>query len=152
MTDDEKKIVEWLRRRADEWQTREGPHDEPVAECNCSFECGESISYRIVADSIEKGEHVGENRAIDFVERMSAAEKAVSYVLSHADVHGENETETTRAELIRESLSLARTLVTEAKMIYQKSTVNKAGLVQGKGSQIDTLAAELAVRLRMEGK
>jgi len=87
-----------------------------------------------------------------FTARMYAAEEATSASLSMAPVTGMNEIEVTRSELIREALSLARTLVTEAKRIYQGGTVSKAGLVQGKGSQIDILSAELYVRLQIAGK
>ena len=57
-------IVRWLRHRADEWQTEEGPHDEPGPGCTCSFQCNEAITYRIVADAIEEGEHVGDEDAL----------------------------------------------------------------------------------------
>lgn len=53
----EKKIVDWLRKSADNWQTEEGPHTEPRPGCTCCFACQEAVTYRIIADAIEAGEH-----------------------------------------------------------------------------------------------
>lgn len=50
-------ILKWLRQMADDWQTKEGPHSEPVDSCNCCFQCNEALTYRIIADAIEKGDY-----------------------------------------------------------------------------------------------
>lgn len=79
------RIVTWLRKRADEWQTREGPHDEPKNECNCSFECGESISYRVIADAIEADEHadtkpkIWDNDLIQFARLLAEINANVAF-------------------------------------------------------------------------
>lgn len=86
-----------------------------------------------------------------FGEVLSTAELAVSAALTIAPVHGLDEDGAAEAELVRAALSLARTLVSAVKAMRAGGRVNKAGFVQGTGSQIDTLCAELAT-LRRIGK
>ena len=86
----------------------------------------------------------------EFGALLTQAELAVSAALVAAPVHGTTEAATTEAELGREALSLARTLVSSVKIMAGGGTVNKAGFVQGKGSQVDTLCAELSTLRRLQ--
>lgn len=88
----------------------------------------------------------------DFVELLTAAELAVSEALMNAKVHGLDDERSVAHELVQQTLSLARTLVSSAKLVVLGGTVNRAGFVQGAGSRVDTLCAELVVRRELAPK
>lgn len=58
MTEDETMVVAWLRKREAWWREQSHEQGAPIDDdCNCSLECGEAITYRIIAEAIEEGEH-----------------------------------------------------------------------------------------------
>jgi hypothetical protein len=81
-----------------------------------------------------------------FLNLLNRAEGAVSDALKVCPVTGNTQLEVAEAELMREALSLARTLVTSAKLVLSGGVVNRKGFVQGKGSEVDVLCAEVCVR------
>ncbi len=80
---------------------------------------------------------------------VTRAEAACSEAIRACPSDVDSELELAKADLIREALSLARTLITESKRIARGGSVNKTGIVQGKGSQVDSLCAEVSIRRQL---
>lgn len=86
----------------------------------------------------------------DVVVLLSEAEIMVGKALRAVPSCGDDKVGTIATEVAREALALARSLVTETKTMLTGGVVNKLGFVQGRGSRVDVLCAELAIRLEQK--
>jgi hypothetical protein len=83
---------------------------------------------------------------------ISDAERAVSDALMFREPHAALDAlGCAENELVIACLSLARTLVTSAKLVLAGNMVSRSGFVQGSGSRIDTLCAEVSLRRELKG-
>jgi hypothetical protein len=88
--------------------------------------------------------HAKKGPALD--KAIAVAERATSAAVSATrQSTGSTAAALLRDEVVTKALSLARTLISDARCINNGAMMNRRGIVQAAGSHLDTLCAELAV-------